>query len=369
MDRVYLVTGGCGFLGERIVELLSQQDYVKEVRVFDSVARQEVEKFTTATTHVTVMKGDIRDYNLLLAAMRGAHVVIHTAAIVDCKNTVPFWEMRAVNVGGTENVLRACCVLNVPYVVYTGSIAAVGPNTACEPMIRGNEDTKYNGEVELPYGKTKAMAEKLVFEANGKKLSNGGKLITCIIRPNTVYGEKAMFLQEQYLLTKARNNVLNYLEPENTERNNTYVGNVAWMHVLAARNLQLKPDLLAGQVYYAYDDTPTTKGFLIRHQLLSSMDPSVRLGSHIPYWKMWLMIQVHRIIKVILYPFWKPQPFLNLPLLHTIVTTFSYETDKASRHFGYKPLFTWEESKHRTAQWLKAAAGNLEPPQLHEKNM
>uniref|UniRef100_A0A672UHS9 Hydroxy-delta-5-steroid dehydrogenase, 3 beta- and steroid delta-isomerase 7 n=1 Tax=Strigops habroptila TaxID=2489341 RepID=A0A672UHS9_STRHB len=301
---VYLVTGGCGFLGERIVELLSQQDYVKEVRVFDSVARQEVEKFTTATTHVTVMKGDIRDYNLLLAAMRGAHVVIHTAAIVDCKNTVPFWEMRAVNVGGTENVLRACCVLNVPYVVYTGSIAAVGPNTACEPMIRGNEDTKYNGEVELPYGKTKAMAEKLVFEANGKKLL----LNTCFSPP--------------------------LFSP----------GNVAWMHVLAARNLQLKPDLLAGQVYYAYDDTPTTKGFLIRHQLLSSMDPSVRLGSHIPYWKMWLMIQVHRIIKVILYPFWKPQPFLNLPLLHTIVTTFSYETDKASRHFGYKPLFTWEET-------------------------
>ncbi|KFQ23345.1 3 beta-hydroxysteroid dehydrogenase type 7, partial [Mesitornis unicolor] len=245
---------------------------------------------------------------------------------------------------GTENVLRACCVLNIPYVVYTSSIAAVGPNTSHEPMFRGNEDTKYSGEVELPYGKTKAMAEKLVLEANGKKLSNGAKLTACIIRANTVYGEKATFLQELYLLAKARNGVLNYLEPENTERNYTYVGNVAWMHVLAARNLQLNPDLLAGQVYYCYDDTPTRKGFLVRYQLLSSMDPSVRLGSHIPYWKMWLMIQLHRIIKVLLYPFWKPQPFLNFPLLNTIVTTFSYETDKASRHFGYKPLFSWKES-------------------------
>ncbi|NXK99711.1 3BHS7 dehydrogenase, partial [Mesembrinibis cayennensis] len=245
---------------------------------------------------------------------------------------------------GTENVLRACCVQNVPYVVYTSSIAAVGPNTSCEPMLSGNEDTKYSGEVELPYGKTKAMAEKLVFEANGKKLNNGGKLATCIIRPNAVYGEKSIFLQEMYLLAKARNGVLNYLEPETTERNYTYVGNVAWMHVLAARNLQLKPDLLAGQVYYSYDDTPTRKCFLIRHQLLSFMDPSIKLGSHIPYWKMWLMIQLNRIIKVILYPFRKPQPFLNLPSLNMIVTTFCYETDKASRHFGYKPLFTWKES-------------------------
>uniref|UniRef100_A0A8B9QJG6 3-beta hydroxysteroid dehydrogenase/isomerase domain-containing protein n=1 Tax=Apteryx owenii TaxID=8824 RepID=A0A8B9QJG6_APTOW len=326
---VYLVTGGCGFIGEKIVELLAQQDYVKEVRVFDSVPREELEKFTTATTHVTVMKGDIRDYNLLLAAMQGAHVVIHTAAIVDYGNTVPFWEMRAVNVGEATTYV-------------------------------GNEDTKYSGEVELPYGKTKAMAEKLVAEANGRKVqNNGGKLATCIIRANTVYGEKATFLKDLYLLAKARNSVLNYLEPENTERNCTYVGNVAWMHVLAARNLQLKPDLLAGQVYYSYDDTPTRKGFLIRHQLLSSMDPSVRLGSRIPYWKMWLIIHLHRIIKVLLYPFWKPQPFLNLPLLNTIVTTFSYETDKASRHFGYKPLFSWAESKQRTAQWLKATTGNM----------
>lgn len=37
---------------------------------------------------------------------------------------------------------------------------------------RGNEDTEYSGEVELPYGKTKAMAEKIVLEANGKKVQS-----------------------------------------------------------------------------------------------------------------------------------------------------------------------------------------------------
>uniref|UniRef100_A0A8D0FEJ1 3-beta hydroxysteroid dehydrogenase/isomerase domain-containing protein n=1 Tax=Strix occidentalis caurina TaxID=311401 RepID=A0A8D0FEJ1_STROC len=307
MDRawVYLVTGGCGFIGEKIVEVLSQQDYIKEVRVFGSVAREEVEKFTT----------------------------------------------------GTENVLRACCILNIPYVVYTSSIAAVGPNTLHEPMFRANEDTKYSGEVELPYGKTKAMAEKLVVEVSGKKVQKS--MVAPAVLQHRM-GRREMVRKTPQLISKR--------VPENTEHNYTYVGNVAWMHVLAARNLQLKPDLLAEQVCYSYDDTPTRKGFLIRHQLLSSVNPSVRLGSHIPYWKMWLMIQLHRIIRVILYPFWKPQPFLNLSLLNTVVTTFSYETDKASRYFGYKPLFTWKESKHRTAQWLEAAAGNLEQPQLHEKN-
>uniref|UniRef100_A0A8C0GWA1 3-beta hydroxysteroid dehydrogenase/isomerase domain-containing protein n=1 Tax=Chelonoidis abingdonii TaxID=106734 RepID=A0A8C0GWA1_CHEAB len=328
---VYLVTGGCGFIGEHIVELLCKQDYVSEVRVFDSVAGEEVKKFATATTCVTVMKGDIRDYDLLLSAMRGVHVVIHTAAIVDYTDTVPFREMKAVNVAGTENVLTACCTLSVPYVVYTSSIAAVGPNTRQEPMLRGTEDTKYSGEVELPYGKTKAMAEKLVLEANGKEVQKSDK-----------HGKKLAIEKKK-------------------------VWNVAWMHVLAARNLQLKPDILAGQVYYSYDDTPTRKGFLVRYQLLSGMDPSIRLGSRIPYWKLWLQIYFYRIIRILLYPFWKPQPFLNLPLLNTVTTTFFYETDKAFRHFGYTPLYSWGESKRRTTEWLKAATKNSRSHQPHRK--
>lgn len=46
------------------------------------------------------MRGDIRDPSVLLAAMQGVHMVLHTAAVVDYRNTVPFSEMRAVNVGG-----------------------------------------------------------------------------------------------------------------------------------------------------------------------------------------------------------------------------------------------------------------------------
>uniref|UniRef100_A0A8C3IWS1 3-beta hydroxysteroid dehydrogenase/isomerase domain-containing protein n=1 Tax=Chrysemys picta bellii TaxID=8478 RepID=A0A8C3IWS1_CHRPI len=304
---VYLVTGGSGFIGEHIVELLCKEDYVSEVRVFDSVA---------ATTCVTVMKGDIRDYALLLSAMRGVHVVIHTAAIVDYTDTVPFREMKAVNVAGKRFKYPDHLLLLFIY-------------------LRGTEDTKYSGEVELPYGKTKAMAEKLVLEANGKEVQKGGS---------------------------------NFLAaPSMVDRLPSAAWNVAWMHVLAARNLQLKPDVLAGQVYYSYDDTPTRKGFLVRYQLLSGMDPSIRLGSRIPYWKVWLQIYVYRIIRILLYPFWKPQPFLNLPLLNTITTTFSYETDKAFRHFGYTPLYSWGESKRRTTEWLKSATKNSRSHQHHGK--
>uniref|UniRef100_A0A8C8VMW3 3-beta hydroxysteroid dehydrogenase/isomerase domain-containing protein n=1 Tax=Pelusios castaneus TaxID=367368 RepID=A0A8C8VMW3_9SAUR len=330
---VYLVTGGCGFIGEHIVQLLCKQDYVSEVRVFDAMASEEVKKLATGKE-----TRDIRDYTLLLSAMRGVHVVIHTAAIVDISDTVPFQEMKTVNVAG--KCFKLCGSLLLLVFIY----------------LRGTEDTDYSGEVELPYGKTKAWAQKLVLEANGKKVSNnGGKLATCIIAPNAVYGEKSLTLKNSYISVKAKGGVLDYVEPEDTERNYIYVGNVAWMHVLAARSLQLKPDVLAGQVYYAYDDTPIRKGCLVRYELLSAMDTSVKLGSRIPYWKIWLQIYFSKIIKILLYPFWKSQPFLNLPLLNTLVTTFSYETNKAFRHFGYMPLYSWEESKRRTGSWLQHA--------------
>lgn len=49
---------------------------------------------------MTVRRGDIRDPGVLQAAMQGVHMVLHTAALVDYRGTVPFWELRAVNVGG-----------------------------------------------------------------------------------------------------------------------------------------------------------------------------------------------------------------------------------------------------------------------------
>ncbi|RLV95832.1 hypothetical protein DV515_00012770, partial [Chloebia gouldiae] len=130
--------------------------------------------------------------------------------------------------------------------------------TPCLPQRLPEEmrTAQYSGEVELPYSKTKAMAEKIVLEANGTKLSSGGTLRTCILHAHTVCGEKAAFLQELCVLARARDAVLNYLEPEDTKQDHTYVGNVAWMHVLAARQQQLKADLLAGQVYFCWDDTP-----------------------------------------------------------------------------------------------------------------
>ncbi|XP_069083059.1 3 beta-hydroxysteroid dehydrogenase type 7-like [Pleurodeles waltl] len=357
-DLVYLVTGGCGFLGEQIVELLTKEDHISEVRIFDTLESESVKAFATAATKVTVIKGDITEYSQLLEAMKGVHVVVHTAALLDYLDLEPFWKMKSVNVGGTENVIEACCAQSVPYLLYTSSISALGPNAQLESMLRGTEDTKYNGEPVLPYGKTKAMAEKLVLKANGEQLANGNKLVTCVIRPSNIYGEKLKEIQNTYVATKARKGCLTSLEPEGVQNNFTYVGNVAWMHVLAARQLQLKPEVLGGQLYYSYDDTPVRQRCLLMRNLFLEVDPTVRLGSCVPYWKMCLFIHIHGLISFLVKPFRTIKPILTKQLLNVIVTSLSYETDKATRHFEYSPRYSWEETKSRVSQWLKSIEDN-----------
>uniref|UniRef100_A0A8C3NU56 3-beta hydroxysteroid dehydrogenase/isomerase domain-containing protein n=1 Tax=Cyanoderma ruficeps TaxID=181631 RepID=A0A8C3NU56_9PASS len=331
---VYLVTGGCGFVGERIVELLSRQDYIKEVRVFDSVAREEVKKLSTAAPRVTVTRGDIRAPGALLAALQGVQVVLHSAAVVDCRDTVPFGDMRAVNIGVSLRQGPQHC----PALTHT--LEAAADTSTCVWCCLSLDPA--HPEVWIPHTPDLSSWEFLSFPLYP---CSGLAMLLLLSTAHQIWAQ--LWHTHHECLPEA--------------------GNVAWMHVPAARHLQLQPDLLAGQVYYCYNDTSSRKGFLVRQQLLSSADPSVRLGSHVPCWKMWLMIQLHRTLRAILSPFWRPRPFLSVPLLNTIVTSFSFETDKASRHFGYKPLFTWQESRLRTAQWLKAAAGGLGPPQLHEK--
>ncbi|KAG9485895.1 hypothetical protein GDO78_008793 [Eleutherodactylus coqui] len=306
-DLVYLVTGGCGFIGEWIVRLLLKEDYVTEVKIFDLNESEAIKLLRTASTAVTFVEGDITDYSQILSAVKGVDVVIHTAAIVDILDIFPFKKLEAINVGGTENVVNACLAMDVSYLVYTSSLAAVGPNTNNDPMVRVTEDTFYPGEPSLSYGRTKAQAEKLT------RLANGQQVMKC----------KYMF------------------------------SNVAWMHLLAARQMQLHPNLMGGQAYYAYDDTPFKQRFKLNHELFTKIDHTIQIGRRIPYWKIWLIVVIQNLLKVIVKPFWSLKPFMTLSILKLVSIAYCYDTDKAFRHFGYKPLFTWLESKQRTCRWLK----------------
>lgn len=153
-----LVTGGAGFIGSHVVEQLLLTD-VAEVIVYDNLARgrySNIEK-SLADPRCTIFSGggDIRDIDVLSAAMSEVDAVVHLAAM---------WLLHTrdyprtafdVNVQGTFNVLEACVANNVKRLVYSSSASVYGDAVEV-PM---TEEHPFNNR--NFYGATKIAGEAM----------------------------------------------------------------------------------------------------------------------------------------------------------------------------------------------------------------
>jgi len=122
----YVVTGGAGFIGSALVRGLLREG-ASRVVVIDNLLTGREEKLDEVRSSVEYHAADVRDYDGIAAALRGADVVFHEAAIPSVprsiQDPVPSHE---VNIDGTFQVLRAAAAGNVGRVVYAASSSAYG---------------------------------------------------------------------------------------------------------------------------------------------------------------------------------------------------------------------------------------------------
>ncbi|XP_039103742.1 3 beta-hydroxysteroid dehydrogenase type 7 isoform X2 [Hyaena hyaena] len=357
---VYLVTGGCGFLGEHIVRMLLQREpRLYELRVFDLHLGPWLEELKTGPVKVTAIQGDVTQAHEVAAAVAGAHVVIHTAGLVDVFGRASPETIYEVNVQGTKNVIEACVQSGTRFLVYTSSMEVVGPNIKRHPFYRGNEDTPYEAIHRHPYPCSKAQAEQLVLEANGRKVHGGLSLVTCALRPTGIYGEGHQIMRDFYHQGLRLGGRLFRAIPASVEHSRVYVGNVAWMHVLVAQELEQRAALVGGQVYFCYDESPYKSYEDFNMEFLGPC--GLRLVDTrllVPYWLLMLLATLNVLLQWLLRPLLLYAPLLNPYTLAVANTTFTVSTNKAQRHFGYKPLFSWEDSRTRTIRWIQAMKGS-----------
>lgn len=348
--QIYLITGGCGFLGQHLLRvLLEKEDKLKEIRLFDKHIDASLQDHSTDLVKVVVTQGDVTDYQSVAQICRGVDVIIHTASLVDVWHRVPEKVIHAVNVEGTENVIKACVENGIQYLVYTSSMEVVGPNVKGDPFIRGNEDTPYNICHDMPYPRSKALAEKLVLQANGTKVNSGANLHTCALRPTGIYGEQHQLMKDFYKMGVRTGGWVMRGVPQSTEHGRVYAGNVAWMHLLAARSLQERPQQLGGEVYFCYDDSPYKSYEDFNMQFLSAFNfREVR----IPLWMLWFIACLNDLLHWLLRPVYSYTPLLNRYTLAVASTSFTVCSDKAQRHFQYTPLYSWEQCRSRTQGWV-----------------
>jgi len=119
-----LVTGGAGFIGSHLVDRLLLDGL--EVRVLDDLSTGHLANLPTHSA-LTVLEGDVADFDTVNRAVSGCDWVFHEAAIASVPKTIELpIESQRVNYGGTVNVLEAARSAGVRRVVFAASAAAYG---------------------------------------------------------------------------------------------------------------------------------------------------------------------------------------------------------------------------------------------------
>jgi UDP-N-acetylglucosamine 4-epimerase len=178
----FLITGGAGFIGANLVELLLGLG-AKKVRVLDNLSNgyyTNIEGFV-GLPNFEFMEGDIRDIETCRKAVAGMDYISHQAALGSVPRSVedPVTS-NDVNIGGHLNILVAAKESpTLKRMVYAASSSSFGDSEAL-PKVEGNE-----GKPLSPYAVT-----KWVNELYGDVFSRVYGLNTIGLRYFNIFGPK-----------------------------------------------------------------------------------------------------------------------------------------------------------------------------------
>lgn len=197
-NKSILITGGTGSFGKAFVKrVLNDWPNIERLVIY---SRDEQKQFKMEQEFprkkypmVRFFIGDVRDYSRLKRALNGIDYVIHAAAMkhVHIAEYNPD-ECVKTNIGGAENLVRACLSNGVKKVVALSTDKAAAP-------------------VNL-YGATKLVSDKLFIAANNIKGAN--PITFSVVRYGNVMGSNGSVIP--FFLKKRKEGVLPITNPNMT---------------------------------------------------------------------------------------------------------------------------------------------------------
>jgi UDP-N-acetylglucosamine 4-epimerase len=179
-DSVFLVTGGAGFIGSNLCEVLLDKGY--KVRCLDDLSngkQANVDLFIDNPNY-TFIKGDIRDLDTCMKACEGVDYVLNQAAWGSVPRSIEMPLLyEEINIRGTLNMMEAARQNGVKKFVYASSSSVYGD----EPNLPKQEGRE--GNLLSPYALT-----KMVDEEYGKLYSKLYGLDTYGLRYFNVFGKR-----------------------------------------------------------------------------------------------------------------------------------------------------------------------------------
>lgn len=224
-----LVTGGAGFIGSHIVELLCHEGCA-EIVILDNMIRGRPENLNHVFGRgpIHLMHGDIRDERLMATLVKSADIVFHQAAlrITHCA-AEPRLAMD-VMVQATFNLLELCVKHEVEKVIAASSASVYG---LADEFPTTEQQNAYNNRT--LYGAAKAFNEGLLrtfndmygldyvafryFNVYGERMDTHGRYTEVLIRwmerleagqPPIIFGDGSQTMDFVHVRDVARANIL-----------------------------------------------------------------------------------------------------------------------------------------------------------------
>ena len=180
--KKFVVTGGTGFIGAGICNLLIKKNY--SLKIFDDNSRGSLRRLNAAKKKYSFIRGDIRDKRKVLKAFKGADAVIHLAYLNGTKH---FYNQPVkvldIAIKGILNVIESCIVNNIKelYLASSSEVYQTPNKIPTDEMEMLKIPDIYNPR--YSYGGGKILTELMGINY-GKKYFK--KLV--IFRPHNVYG-------------------------------------------------------------------------------------------------------------------------------------------------------------------------------------
>ncbi len=322
-----LVTGGAGFLGGHVVDIMVER--AEPVRILVR-AGEDISRF--ANMNVEIRQGDLTDRSSLESAVAGVERVLHCAA-----RTGPWGpeaEYERINVFGTKMLVESAMAAGVRRIVHVSSITVHGLD------VRGtvDETAPLQGGFD-PYSRTKAATERVLQQM----IRDKGAPVT-IVRPGLIYGPRdsnsfgrfaSLVKQGKMVIIGAGTNHLPLI----------YVRDVAQGIVLASEVEQA-----IGNAYLLVNDEPVTQQGYFRTiaKELGVAPPRI----HIPYRAALAIGGTAELVGHALHR-QQPPPLMRFGLMQ-LGGENRFKIDRARSELGFSPQVNLTEGVHQSIDWYRS---------------
>nr|CAB3265924.1 short-chain dehydrogenase/reductase family 42E member 1 [Phallusia mammillata] len=326
----FLITGGCGYFGFRLARTLHHLGAF--VTILDIQLPKTIEKYLD--NRLKFMQGDVRDYSAVLKACQDIDCVYHVASFgLSGKDQLDKGLNEAVNVGGTQNIIKACQECGITRLIYTSSYNVVMQG---KEICNGTEDLPYGDPEKMVdyYSSTKLRADKLVVKANGSLVAGGSQLSTCCLRPAGIFGpgerrhidRAAAIVEMNLVFVKIGDAIVDWV----------HVNNLVQIHLLALPALSsANNSIAAGKCYFVSDNNPV-RFFDFLSPLfvgLGHSPPRYKCPYIFVYYAAFLMELVYHLMK----PWRVVAPLATRTEVMKMGLSHFHTMDKAIKELGYRP--------------------------------